>query len=123
MPHSSSILFLSATRSSTDIFPSSSNTLSTPVAAITAPPLTFQSLSLPHPSEFVARSHLFPRTAFLPRPEPLLPELVALRHFPVQVSVPPGSRRSARPLRTCRPAPAAARCGRRSGRTGPAAER
>src|SRR4051794_20318750 len=110
MPHSSSILFLSATRSSTDILPSSSNTLSTPVAAITAPPLTFQSL-------------LLRRTAFLPRPEPLLLVLVALSHFLVQASVPPGSRRFARPLRTCRPAPAAARCGRRSGRTGPAAER
>src|SRR5207245_4801083 len=42
MPHSSSILFFSSTSSRTDIFPSSSNTLSTALAAIAiAPPLLF----------------------------------------------------------------------------------
>src|SRR5438552_759801 len=39
MPHSSSIFFFSSTRSSTDIFPSSSKILSTPLAAISIPPI------------------------------------------------------------------------------------
>src|SRR5436190_2027722 len=107
MPHSSSTFFFSSTSSSTDIFPSSSNTLSVALAAITAPPPWFQfQFQLPFqfqiPPRLVALSHFLRRVAlshFL--------RLVALSHL--------------LPRHSCRPAPGAARCGRRSGRTGPAA--
>ena len=62
MPHSSSIFFFSSTSSSTDILPSSSKTLSTPVAAIT-PPRFLPKPALPPPLPWFP---LLPR-----RPAPL----------------------------------------------------
>src|SRR6185437_16878929 len=94
MPHSSSIFFFSSTSSRTLILPSSSNTLSVALAAITAPPLQFQFRFEFRLLQLVALSHL-PLRQQAPRPPlqapPRLPPLLALSHF--------------RPLRTCPPAP------------------
>src|SRR4051812_2656729 len=117
MPHSSSILFFSATSSRTVMDPSESKTVSTALDAITGPllllRLSFRWLVLQR-----AGRPLFPRRASRPplqawafRLPRLLPE--------------PRPRRWAwahlRPR--CRPAPRAVRSGRRSARRGSAAER
>src|SRR5437870_10863934 len=116
IPHSSSIFFFSSTRSRTDIFPSSSNTLSVALAAITAPPVPVP-FPFPFPFPFheiqlVALSHFLLQQPVPPLPERVHrppPRLVALSHLP--------------PLRTCRPARGAVRCGHRVARTGPGAVR
>src|SRR6266568_6050334 len=109
MPHSSSIFFFSSTSSSTFILPSSSNTLSVALAAISAPPVQSRLQFRFQLTLLVALSHLSPRRPRAPlrqRTPRRAGHFVALSHLP--------------PLPTCRPAPRAARCGRRSGRTGPA---
>src|SRR5580765_8736039 len=99
MPHSSSIFFLSSTSSSTLILPSSSNTLSVALAAITAPPLQFQFRFEFRLLQLVALSHLSLRQRaprqLPPQARPRLPPLLGLSHL--------------RPLRTCPPARGAAR--------------
>src|SRR5919106_1175440 len=97
-PHSSSIFFFSSTRSRTVIFPSSSNTLSTALAAITPPPWSLRMFLRGFPRSVARRA---PRPLRAP-PRPPLP--------------PPGRPRPAR--RT-----GAARRGRRAGRRGSGAGR
>src|SRR5213078_2677373 len=103
MPHSSSIFFFSSTRSRTDIFPSSSNTLSVALAAITAPPVPFQFPFRCHQIQLVALSHFLLPRPVQPHPKRVLRprrRLVALSHLP-----------ALRTLRTCRPAHGAVRSG------------
>src|SRR3954452_770787 len=72
-PHSSSIFFFSSTRSRTVIFPSSSNTLSTPVAAITPPWFPARRT---RPPRLLALQRFLPRP---PRRRLLAPRLRALQ--------------------------------------------
>src|SRR3954451_6293432 len=108
MPHSSSIFFFSSTRSRTLIFPSSSNTLSIPVAAITPPPS--------NPS----RKPRLPRFRFpLPPAQPRLPRRALLPARERGLPRPQSPRLEAPPppVQSPRlPHRPAARCGRRSAR-------
>src|SRR5262245_28402357 len=120
MPHSSSIFFFSSTSSRTLIFPRSSNSLSTVLAAIAIPPLVLDSAARSQPRLSPAPRRPIPQrlpprhSTRRPRVHQL-PRLLRLLRSrqPPRRALPSGPR-----PRWCRPAPGAARCGRRSGRSG-----